>query len=226
LKECSVFKGDVPCLVPDLWGAKTCLKDPSYEFDLLRASVMRGIRELQDKKGSQAGQPIHLSLHPTNVYTGPNAKKGELNLLPTVCLKDIVKTATDYQARVGKQVVYLRRPLQPSTPDVARWQTPACPFFWVASTDNPDEANVHIKYEQAPSGGVFIPIITNQKGIPQGTKLLLLKRERAPEVPAAPAPSTKAAAPTAHKADAPTAHKAAAPTAHKAAAPATKRARQ
>lgn len=198
MKDYAIFKGEVPRLLPNTWGARVCTMDAGYHFDLVRAMVVQGINEVHGKKKhADVDQDIVLGIHPTNVFTSAPLKKGELVLVPMVTLKDIVSKETDYMVRIWDQTAYLRKPQQPATGNPADWQLYISVFFWVGSTDNPDDVNVDYKFEKA-SNGTVVPIITNNKPIAKGTKVLLLKRDKASPATsvaqAAASPKAKASA--------------------------------
>lgn len=162
VKQWQVFKGEPPQMLPATWMDRRWLETKMAREESARAKLFLYIQSVAKKHGD-AHDMVSLLVRPTCVVAAKNIKKGDLVLVPTVPLKDIVakSDAGDAACEVDGVALHLNRPAQPTTADDTAWKNDAfvAPYFWVGYTEDESECNVH--FAEAKAAKHTIPTITN-----------------------------------------------------------------
>eukprot|EP00972_Heterocapsa_arctica_P044343 6546624-Heterocapsa_arctica.AAC.1 len=147
VKGWQVFRGEPPQMLPTTWVDRRlfAVGNKVAQQEAAKAKLFLYLQGMAEKHGD-ADDMVNLLIRPTCVVSKRSIKKGELVLVPTVLIKDIVfkSEADDAACSVDGMTLYIKRPTQPTTADDNTWKDDAfvAPYFWVGYTDDEHECNV------------------------------------------------------------------------------------
>ena len=194
IERFSVFKGDLPMIMPDKFAAQTLQANKDYAIECGKAELFLALREFETNiAGPSYNGKLQYRVRPTQLRVTAPIKKGSLMMVPVVeHLHQLTTKSSASTIPSGyfvdlpdstKVELFIPRASQPTTADPSKWRTgiSALPFFWVTPTNKKHEANVIIVQETKHQKGFCVPHYVNIKPLAAFEILQVFEEKSAPK---------------------------------------------